>query len=82
MYSQLTTGSTTTVISKIEAESTAVKVDLALDTKNNRALKSNEERIPLEEWFEESGMKTHHGLRIRQLWLQSTNVAVNQYIST
>ena len=53
MYSQLTTGSSTTVLSKIEAESTAVKVDLALDTKNNRALKSNEERIPMEEWFEE-----------------------------
>ena len=33
MYSQLTTGSSTTVLSKIEAESTAVKVDLALDTK-------------------------------------------------
>ena len=49
MYSQLTTGSSTTVLSKIEAESTAVKVDLALDTKNNRALKSNEERIPIEE---------------------------------
>ena len=52
---QLTTGSTTTV-SKIETNPTAVRVDLALDTKSNRALGSNEERIPLEEWFEESGM--------------------------
>ena len=83
MYSQLTTGSTTTVISKIEAESTAVKVDLALDTKNNRALKSNEERIPLEEWFEESGMKTHHGLRIRTIMAakyQRGRQSVHQYL--
>ena len=83
MYSQLTTGSTTTVISKIEAESTAVKVDLALDTKNNRALKSNEERIPLEEWFEESGMKTHHGLRIRTVMAakyQRGRQSVHQYL--
>ena len=65
MYAQLTTGSTTTVLSKIETESTAVKVDLALDTKNNRALRSNEDRIPLEEWFEESGMESLHGLRIK-----------------
>lgn len=83
MYSQLTTGSTTTVISKIEAESTAVKVDLALDTKNNRALKSNEERIPLEEWFEESGMKTHHGLRIKTVMAakyQRGRQSVHQYL--
>lgn len=83
MYSQLTTGSTTTVISKIEAESTAVKVDLALDTKNNRALKSNEERIPLEEWFEESGMKTNHGLRIRTVMAakyQRGRQSVHQYL--
>ena len=83
MYSQLTTGSTTTVISKIEAESTAVRVDLALDTKNNRALKSNEERIPLEEWFEESGMKTHHGLRIRTVMAakyQRGRQSVHQYL--
>ena len=83
MYAQLTTGSTTTVLSKIETESTAVRVDLALDTKNNRALKSNEERIPLEEWFEESGMESHHGLRIRTVMAakyQRGRQSVHQYL--
>ncbi len=83
MYSQLTTGSSTTVLSKIEAESTAVKVDLALDTKNNRALKSNEERIPMEEWFEESGMQTLHGLRIKTVMsakYQRGRQSVHQYL--
>ncbi len=83
MYAQLTTGSTTTVISKIETESTAVRVDLALDTKNNRALKSNEDRIPLEEWFEESGMQSAHGLRIRTVMAakyQRGRQSVHQYL--
>lgn len=60
-----------------------MKVDLALDTKNNRALKSNEERIPLEEWFEESGMKTNHGLRIRTVMAakyQRGRQSVHQYL--
>ncbi|MBH33061.1 MAG: DNA topoisomerase VI subunit B [Euryarchaeota archaeon] len=83
MYAQLTTGSTTTVMSKIETESTAVRVDLALDTKNNRALKSNEDRIPLEEWFEESGMQSAHGLRIRTVMAakyQRGRQSVHQYL--
>lgn len=83
MYAQLTTGSTTTVLSKIEAESTAVKVDLALDTKNNRALRSNEDRIPLEEWFEESGMESLHGLRIKTVMAakyQRGRQSVHQYL--
>lgn len=83
MYAQLTTGSTTTVLSKIETESTAVKVDLALDTKNNRALRSNEDRIPLEEWFEESGMKSLHGLRIKTVMAakyQRGRQSVHQYL--
>lgn len=83
MYSQLTTGSTTTVLSKIETESTAVKVDLALDTKNNRALRSNEDRIPLEEWFEESGMESLHGLRIKTVMAakyQRGRQSVHQYL--
>jgi DNA topoisomerase-6 subunit B len=83
MYAQLTTGSTTTVLSKIETESTAVKVDLALDTKNNRALRSNEDRIPLEEWFEESGMESLHGLRIKTVMAakyQRGRQSVHQYL--
>ena len=83
MYAQLTTGSTTTVLSKIETESTAVKVDLALDTKNNRALRSNEDRIPLEQWFEESGMESPHGLRIRTVMAakyQRGKQSVHQYL--
>ena len=83
MYAQLTTGSTTTVLSKIETESTAVRVDLALDTKNNRALKSNEDRIPLEEWFEESGMESLHGLRIKTIMAakyQRGRQSVHQYL--
>jgi DNA topoisomerase-6 subunit B len=83
MYAQLTTGSTTTVLSKIETESTAVKVDLALDTKNNRALRSNEDRIPMEEWFEESGMESLHGLRIKTVMAakyQRGRQSVHQYL--
>ena len=83
MYSQLTTGSLTTVMSKIEAESTAVRVNLALDTKNNRALKSNEERIPLEDWFRESGIESLHGLRIRTVMAakyQRGRQSVHQYL--
>ncbi|MAV94760.1 MAG: DNA topoisomerase VI subunit B [Euryarchaeota archaeon] len=83
MYAQLTTGSTTTVLSKIETESTAVRVDLALDTKNNRALRSNEDRLPLEEWFEESGMESLHGLRIKTVMAakyQRGRQSVHQYL--
>jgi len=83
MYAQLTTGSTTTVLSKIETESTAVRVDLALDTKNNRALRSNEDRIPLEEWFEESGIESLHGLRIKTVMAakyQRGRQSVHQYL--
>ena len=41
MYSQLTTGKPTAVISKIIGEETAVKVDIGLDTRKNKANKSN-----------------------------------------
>ena len=44
MYSQLTTGSKTHVISKIKSDSSAVYVNLGLDTRWNKATKSNERR--------------------------------------
>ncbi len=57
MYSQLTTGYPTHVESKIATEATAVAVDIGLDTRKNKAVKSNQDRI---DW----GDKVH-GLRIR-----------------
>ena len=57
MYSQLTTGDPTHVESKIAKEATAVSVDIGLDTRKNKAIKSNQDRI---DWGEKV-----HGLRIR-----------------
>ncbi len=62
MYSQLTTGSKTSVISKIEEDSTAVYVDLGIDTRKNKATKSIEKRGF---WPLEGEPKIPHGLRIR-----------------
>ena len=44
MYSQLTTGSKTHVISKTQSDTGAVKLDIGLDTRKNRAIKTNEKR--------------------------------------
>ena len=57
MYSQLTTGDPTHVESKIAKEATAVSVDIGLDTRKNKAVKSNQDRV---DW----GDKVH-GLKIR-----------------
>ena len=57
MYSQLTTGDPTHVESKIAKEATAVSVDIGLDTRKNKAIKSNQDRI---DW----GEKTH-GLKVK-----------------
>ena len=63
MYGQLTTGSKTTVISKVEDESSAVRVDLGIDTRKNKAIKSGERR---EIWIDEvTGEEIKHGLKIR-----------------
>ena len=63
MYSQLTTGSKTTVISKVVEESSAVKVDLGIDTRKNKAIKSGEAR---DVWIDEvTGEEVRHGLKIR-----------------
>jgi DNA topoisomerase-6 subunit B len=50
MYSQLTTGAKTNVISKIKNENSAVFVELGLDTRKNRALKTGEKR---DVWIDE-----------------------------
>jgi len=62
MYSQLTTGKPTHVISKIATEATAVSVDINLDTKRNRAIKSNQDR---EIWLNDDGESKISGLKIR-----------------
>ena len=60
MYSQLTTGKPTAVISKILSEETAVKVDIGLDTRKNKANKTNQQRIT----WEENGEFVEHGVKI------------------
>jgi len=63
MYSQLTTGGRTTVVSKVKGESSAVYVDLGIDTRKNKAIKSGERR---DVWIDEgTGEEVAHGLRIR-----------------
>ena len=57
MYSQLTTGDPTHVESKIAKEATAVSVDIGLDTRRNKAIKSNQDRI---DWGEKA-----HGLKVK-----------------
>ena len=62
MYSQLTTGAKTRVISKVKSDSSAVFVDLGIDTKKNKAMKSSEKR---DIWIDErTGEEISHGLRI------------------
>ena len=57
MYSQLTTGDPTHVESKIAKEATEVSVDIGLDTRKNKAIKSNQDRI---DWGEKA-----HGLKVK-----------------
>ena len=62
MYSQLTTGAKTRVISKVKSDSSAVFVDLGIDTKKNKAIKSSERR---DIWIDErTGEEISHGLKI------------------
>jgi DNA topoisomerase-6 subunit B len=77
MYSQLTTGSKTHVVSKIRSDSTAVFVDLGIDTKKNKAIKSGEKR---DTWPDE---RTDQGLRIETLMkakYQRGKKSVYQYL--
>ena len=61
MYSQLTTGKHTHVISKVEKEATAVHLNIGLDTKKNKAISSNRKR---EHWFNAEGELIPHGVRV------------------
>ena len=79
MYSQLTTGSKTHIVSKIASDSSAVHVDLGLDTRKNRATKSSERR---DVWFE-NGEEVVHGLKIRTVMrakYQRGRQSVHQYL--
>ena len=61
MYGQLTTGKPTHIISKIASESTAAVVDIGIDTRKNKALKSNQDRMI---WEDDDGSIIEHGLRV------------------
>ena len=79
MYSQLTTGSKTRVISKTQSDTGAVKVDIGLDTRKNRAIKTNEKREP---WMED-GEEISRGLEIQTVMrakYQRGRQSVYQYL--
>ena len=79
MYSQLTTGSKTRVISKTQSDTGAVKVDIGLDTRKNRAIKTNEKREP---WME-NGEEISRGLEIQTVMkakYQRGRQSVYQYL--
>ena len=79
MYSQLTTGSKTHVISKTQSDTGAVKVDIGLDTRKNRAIKTNEKREP---WMED-GEEISRGLEIQTVMrakYQRGRQSVYQYL--
>ena len=61
MYAQLTTGKPTNVVSKISTETSAVTVDIGLDTRKNKAVKSNQDRIV---WTKHDGSLKEHGLKV------------------
>ena len=61
MYSQLTTGKPTHVLSKIAGEPTAVSVNIGLDTRKNKAVKSEQTRII---WENDDLTLKEHGVRV------------------
>lgn len=61
MYSQLTTGKPTHVLSKIAGDPTAVSVNIGLDTRKNKAIKSEQTRII---WENDDLTLKEHGLRV------------------
>jgi len=81
MYSQLTAGAKTQVTSKISSESSAVFVELGIDSRKNRATKSGEKR---ELWVdEETGEPVEHGLRVQtemRAKYQRGRQSVHQYL--
>ena len=85
MYSQLTTGKPTTVISKIARDASAVRVNIGLDTKKNKAILSNEKRFSEDEVNEAKGLHWigDHGIRIETLMkakYQRGKQSVHQYL--
>ena len=85
MYSQLTTGKPTAIISKIARESGAVRVNIGLDTKKNKAILSNEKRFSEDEVNEAKGLHWigDHGIRIETLMkakYQRGKQSVYQYL--
>ena len=81
MYSQLTAGSKTKVVSKISRDSSAVFVELGIDTRRNRATKSGENR---DIWIDgKTGEAVSHGLRIEtemRAKYQRGRQSVHQYL--
>ena len=81
MYSQLTTGAKTRVVSKVEDDATAVFVDLGIDTRKNKAIKSGEIR---DTWIDNvTGEEVEHGLRIETVMnakYQRGRQSVYQYL--
>ena len=61
MYSQLTTGKPTHVLSKVASDPTAVSVNIGLDTRKNKAVKSDQTRII---WERDDLTLKEHGLRV------------------
>ena len=85
MYSQLTTGKPTAVISKIGKEAGAVRVNVGLDTKKNKAIISNEKRFSMDETDEAKGLYWigDHGIRIEtrmKAKYQRGKQSVHQYL--
>ena len=85
MYSQLTTGKPTAVISKIGKEAGAVRVNVGLDTKKNKAIISNEKRFSMDETDEAKGLYWigEHGIRIEtrmKARYQRGKQSVHQYL--
>ena len=81
MYSQLTTGAKTRVVSKVKDDATAVFVDLGIDTRKNKAIKSGEIR---DTWIDNvTGEEVEHGLRIETVMnakYQRGRQSVYQYL--
>jgi len=85
MYSQLTTGKPTAVISKIPRDASAVRVNIGLDTKKNKAILSNEKRFSEDDVNEAKGLHWigDHGIRIETLMkakYQRGKQSVHQYL--
>ncbi len=79
MYSQLTTGKQTYVKSKISSESTAIEVNLGIDTRKNKAVKFSQERVI---WTEDDEI-IEHGLMIRtemKAKFQRGSQSIGQYL--